>query len=144
MHHQYAMETDFWEMLLLWGEAMPLIICQKQSFADVLQKGVLKNFTNFKGKHLCWSFILMKLKAWRLATLLKGYSSTGVFLVKFAKFLRTPFFTEHLRWLLLICFLFKSKFQGACSSIPPDFVTSRYSSYLFEETITPTISSILS
>ena len=119
----------FKKNFLLWGEAMPLIICQKQSFADALQKGVLKNFTNFAGKYLCWSFILMKLQAWRLANLLKGDSNTGFFLVKFAKFLRTPFFKEHLRWLLLICLLFKSKFQGACSSVPTDFVTSRYSSY---------------
>ena len=80
----------FKKNILLWGEAMPLIICQKQSFADALQKGVLKNFTNFAGKYLCWSFILMKLQAWRLANLLKGDSNTGFFLVKFAKFLRTP------------------------------------------------------
>ena len=53
----------FKKNFLLWGEAMPLIICQKQSFADALQKGVLKNFTNFAGKYLCWSFILMKLQA---------------------------------------------------------------------------------
>ena len=29
-----------------------------------------------------------------------------VFSCEFAKFLRTPFFTEHLRWLLLFTFLF--------------------------------------
>ena len=33
------------------------------------------------------------------ATLLKRDSGTGFFLVNFAKFLRTPFLTEH--WLLL-------------------------------------------
>ena len=35
----------------------------------------------------------------RPATLLKRISNTGP--VKFAKFLRAPFLTEHLRWLLL-------------------------------------------
>ena len=33
--------------------------------------GVLKNFTDFTGKHLCWSVFLIKLKAFRPATLLK-------------------------------------------------------------------------
>ena len=28
-----------------------------------IKKGVLKNFTNFTGKHLCWSFLLIKLQA---------------------------------------------------------------------------------
>ena len=36
----------------------------------------------------------------RLATLLKKDSYTGLFHVNFAKLLRTPFFLEHLRWLL--------------------------------------------
>ena len=29
-------------------------------------KGVLKNFANFAGKHLCWSLIFMKLQAFSL------------------------------------------------------------------------------
>ena len=33
---------------------------QKQLFADVLQIGVLKNFAIFTGKHLFWSFFLIK------------------------------------------------------------------------------------
>ena len=44
-------------------------------------KGVPKNFANFTGKHRC-------------------------FPVKLAKFLRTPLFTEHLRWLLLSMLIF--------------------------------------
>ena len=31
-------------------------------------------------KHLCWSLFLIKLQAWRSATLLKRHSDTGVFL----------------------------------------------------------------
>ena len=45
------------------------------------RKGVLRNFTKFAGKHLCQSLFFNK--------------------VNFAKFLRTHFFAEHLRWLLL-------------------------------------------
>ena len=28
-----------------------------------MKKGVLKNFPDFKGKHLCWSLFLVKLQA---------------------------------------------------------------------------------
>ena len=56
--------------------------------------GVLKNFAEFIGKRLCQSLFFNK-----VATLFKRDSGTGV--VNFVKFLRTPFFIEHLRWLLL-------------------------------------------
>ena len=50
---------------------------------------LLRNFANFTGKPLYWSLFL-QLQAFRRAILLKRSSSKGVFLVKFAKFLRTP------------------------------------------------------
>ena len=56
-------------------------------------KGVLRNFANFTGKHLCRSL--------RSASLLKRDSSTGASLWNLQKFLKTHFFTEHLLWLLL-------------------------------------------
>ena len=52
--------------------------------------GVPKTFPNFAGKHQCWSLFLSK----------KRLQHRG-FTVKFAKFLRSPFSTEHLRWLPL-------------------------------------------
>ena len=64
---------------------------------------LLKNFANFKGKRLCWSFFLIKLQARRLAgpaNLLKTFWHR-CFPVRFTNFLRTPFFAEHPRWLLL-------------------------------------------
>ena len=42
--------------------------------------GVLKNFAIFPGKHLCQSYFLIKLQAWRSAILLKRDFNTGVFL----------------------------------------------------------------
>ena len=42
--------------------------------------GILKHFANFTGKHLCWSFFLMKLQALRPANLLKTDSNTDVLL----------------------------------------------------------------
>ena len=41
--------------------------------------GILKNFTNFTGKHLCWSSFVIRLQAIRPATLLKTDSDTGIF-----------------------------------------------------------------
>ena len=74
---------------------------QKQSFADVL-----KSFPNFTGKHLCWSLYLK--------SFIKKSHQHRRFHVKFANFLKTHFFTEHLRrlllhfrWLLLYFFLKK-------------------------------------
>ena len=53
------------------------------------KKGVLRNFAKFTGKCLCQSLISKK-RLWHRC-----------FPVNFAKFLRTSFLTEHLRWLLL-------------------------------------------
>ena len=50
---------------------------------------VVKNLRNLTAKYMCWSFfIYLRLQQ-------------RCFSVKFCKFLRTPFFTEHFRWLLL-------------------------------------------
>ena len=38
----------------------------KQSMANVLQNSVLKNFANFRGKHLCWGLFLIKLQRYTL------------------------------------------------------------------------------
>ena len=59
-----------------------------------VKKGVLKNFSIFTGKHLCWS--LFKKISYQKET------PTQDFTVTLAKFLRTAFFTEHLGWLLLL------------------------------------------
>ena len=44
------------------------------------QKGVFKDFAKFTGKHLYWSFFLIKSEAWSPATLLKRRSCTSVLL----------------------------------------------------------------
>ena len=58
------------------------------------KKGVLSNFTKFTGKQLCQSLFFNK-----VAGLKRLWHRC--FPVNFVKFLRTPFFTEHLSWLLL-------------------------------------------
>ena len=90
------------------------------------KKSFLKNFAKLTRKHLyqrlffrkvaCNIFqnlFLNKVAGLRPATLLKKRLWHRCFPVNFAKFLRTPFLTEHLRWvllntdsLLIICVLF--------------------------------------
>ena len=65
------------------------------------EKGVLRNFTKFTGKHLCQNLVLNKVAGLKSATLFKKRFWHRCFPVNFVKFLRTPFCTEHLWWLLL-------------------------------------------
>ena len=76
---------------------------------------VLKSFANFTRKHKCWSLFLRKLQAWRPATLWKTRLQHWCLLVKFAKFLRTLVFTEHLRWLLLV--YDNSRMTSSCTQL---------------------------
>ena len=62
-------------------------------FQMFLKIGAQNSFANFTGKHLCWSFFLKNLQAEGLQIYLKK-TPTQVFSVKFAKFLRTPLFTD--------------------------------------------------
>ena len=61
-----------------------------------LKIGILKNFANVTGKDLRWSLFSKNLHAEGLQ-LHKKRLQHRCFPVKFAKFLRTPFLTEHLQ-----------------------------------------------
>ena len=67
---------------------MWLVKCsvQKQPRTCSMIKGVLKNFTKFTGKPLCWSLLLIKLQAFIKKRLWHRY-----FHLNFVKFLRTWF-----------------------------------------------------
>ena len=66
------------------------------------KEGVLKDFAKFTGKHLCQRLFFNKVAGLRPAILLKKKLWHRCFPVNFSKFLRSPFFIEHLQWLLLI------------------------------------------
>ena len=59
---------------------------QKQPPEVFSKKGALKNFANFTRKYPCWSLFLIKLQAFRPATLLKRDSNTGMFLLTLRNF----------------------------------------------------------
>ena len=66
-------------VLFMSSASHPHPLCRSSRSQMFFKIGVSEKFVNDTGKHRC-------------------------FPVKFEKFLRTPFFTEHLRWLLLCCF----------------------------------------
>ena len=61
---------------------------QRQPLELFCKKGVLRNFENFTGKHLCWSLFLIELQEVR--SFIKKRLWHRCFLVEFTKFLRTP------------------------------------------------------
>ena len=65
------------------------------------KKGVLRNFAEFRGKHLHQSIFFNKVAGLRPGTLLTKRLWYRCFPVNFLKFLRTPFIIEHLSRLLL-------------------------------------------
>ena len=65
---------------LIACNAMCVQYVQKQPPEMLFKKVVLKNFAHLTEKHLCWSLFLIKMEAWRPATLLKRESNTDVFL----------------------------------------------------------------
>ena len=112
--------------------------CRSSRLQMFFKIDVLKNSVNFTWKYLCWSLFLLKLQAFRSATLLKRDSNTGVLRGKFARFLRTLFFTDHLWWLLLKLFI------EAANSSDLKYVCHRnigkmslWWSYIFEYIWTP-------
>ena len=87
-------------------------ICRSSRLEVFCKNVVPENFLKFTGKHLCQSLFFNKvaglqpfkyLRWYGLLTQL--YQKRGLwhrcFPVNFAKFLTTPFLTEHLWWLLL-------------------------------------------
>ena len=66
-----------------------------------VKKMFLKISQNFQENICARVSFLIKLRGLRAATLLKKKLWHKCFPMNFAKYLRTPFFTEHFRWLLL-------------------------------------------
>ena len=110
LHTPFTVSCPFCFIFSTFFSSLPLLL--RSSRSEVFyKKAVLRNFAKFTGKHLCQTLFnrllikLLKKKLWH-----------RFFPVNFAKFLRTPFVTEHLWWLLLttvnmsdVCFWLKFK-----------------------------------
>ena len=73
-----------------------LLLAEAATRGAVCKKGILRNFAKFTGKHLCQSPLFNKVAGLRDAPLFKKRPWHKCFPVNLVKFLRTPFFTEHL------------------------------------------------
>ena len=92
-----------WKKLVSFKDYFSLVMSRKyrSSRPDVFcEKGVVKNFAKFTGKHLCLSLFFNKV-AGAASNLLQKRLWHRCFPVNFVKFLRTLFLIEHLWWLLL-------------------------------------------
>ena len=72
-------------------------------------KDVLRNFAKFTGKHLSQRLFFNKVVDLLPATILKKRIWHRCFPVNLANYLRTPFSTKHICWLLLV---FLKKHEG--------------------------------
>ena len=75
------------------------------------KKAVLKFFSIFTGKRLCWSLFLLKLQAFRSATFIKKGLEYRYFPVNIDKFLRTPDLKNIYERLFLLIYKKKSYFK---------------------------------
>ena len=73
---------------------------RNQSPDVFFKKGVPENFAEFTGKHLCQSLFFNKVASLRPAILLQKRLWHKCSPVKFVKFLRNPFFTEEILFLV--------------------------------------------
>ena len=77
----YWSYIDFFTLfIIIYLLTLTILTQLLEQNSEAATGGVLKNFANFTGKHLCWSLFFTKLQAFRPATLLKRDSYTGVFL----------------------------------------------------------------
>ena len=81
--------------------SMTIYVIYRSNCLDMFFKtGILKNFANFQ-KNTCVESLFDKVAGLKACSFVKKRLQHTCFPVKFAKFLRTIFFTEHLLWLLL-------------------------------------------
>ena len=122
-------------LFLLWNASEAVV--QRCS----VKKGVPRNFEKFTGKHLCQSLFFNKfpglffnkVEVIRSATLLKKRLWHRCFPGNFLKFLRTPFFTEHIWWMFLtlaVCWELPvsnivMKLNAVCNEIEPNDIVEK-------------------
>ena len=99
---------------------------QKQPSKGFLKKGVMKNFVEFTRKHVPESLFFDKVKLCRSAASLKTRPQRRVFLVNFAKFVRTRLShntTRRLLFIIAISIVFVMKEESASETVNYDTKT---------------------
>ena len=98
----WAFEDRCFFVICLFKSSLDKQILSRSSHSQMFSKiGVLKKFTIFTGKRLCWSLFSINLQP------------TQMFSWEYYDIFKNVFFTEHLRWLLL--FITKSTLEVSLS-----------------------------
>ena len=87
-----------------------------------VRKGVLRNFAKFTGKQMCQGLFFNKVAGLRLQACNFMKKEALAIPVNFAKFPRTPFFTEHLQAAASECRVFV--FSPRCFSLKSFLIKS--------------------
>ena len=87
-----------------WSNLFPSRSSCSQMFFKIV---VLETSANFTEKHLCLGLFLIQLQVSGLQLFLKKETLTQVFFCEIFEIFKNTFFTEHLRWLLLVFWLRK-------------------------------------
>ena len=101
-----ASNSRYWQMFFKKAVLKHFAILASNSryWQMFFKKAVLKHFAILTGKYLCWSPFLIKLQTSRPQGLKLYWKETPTkvfFPVNIARFLKTAFFIDYLRWLLL-------------------------------------------
>ena len=76
----YLRHTIFVNFKVIYHKLKKCLNSRSSYQSCPIEKAVVKNFAIFTGKHLCWSHLLIDLRASITATFLKRDSDTGVFM----------------------------------------------------------------
>ena len=90
------------------------------------KKGVLRNFAEFTGKHLCIILFLIQSQA-SACNFIQKETHAQVFSCEFYEISKNTFLIEHSRWLLLQC----SKYMKYCKKLEDSLFSLFSSSQMF-------------
>ena len=78
MQMKYALHNKF---IVIFHDQKSLSLNFRSSRLQMFFKiDVLQNLAMFAGKHMCWSYFLIKLQGWRTGLVLKRDSNASAFL----------------------------------------------------------------
>ena len=89
------------KMMFSHSEQLENVIQKQKQPQRFFKIGVLKT-SQTSQENICVGVSFKKVAGLKLCKIVKKETPRQVFPVNFSKFLRTPLFTEHLRWLLLV------------------------------------------
>ena len=126
VRRQNVAETD--GIILQKEEWLEIFLVQKSAF---LHNRGSKKFRKFHRKALVLDFLFDKVASLKAYNFIKNRIQHRCFPIKFANFLRTPYFTKHFQWLLL-----KIMNSNNCLRDLPIFVSRFFHQFFYKNSLT--------